>query len=359
MNALPKISAPAAVESLFTPFQLGPSMRLKNRIILAPCTRNRSELDFTPTRSAIRHYASRAAAGLLITEGVVVAQEARGGPALPGIYTQAHVDRWSEVTAAVHAKGGLIFSQLWHLGRMAHSFYSGTRALAPSAVLDDAPRHGERYYDFRHEMPVAMTDGQVRDAIAAFQMAARRAREAGFDGIELHAANGYLFDQFLKQHTNRRTDAWGGTAEKRARFLKEVFDACAAEIGAERIGVRLSPADYMSEMVHTDGDEDALRIALAHIERHKGAYVHTGAEDDVFCSYLGMTPTEFLRRNFAGTVIANGGYTPEAAAQGIEARKADLYSFGRLFLANPDLVEKLFAGEPLRPYARAVYDTMR
>ena len=359
MNALPKVSAPAAVESLFTPFQLGPAMRLKNRIILAPCTRNRSELDFTPTRSAIRHYASRAAAGLLITEGVVVAPEARGGPALPGIYTQAHVDRWSEVTAAVHANGGLIFSQLRHLGRMAHSFYSGTRALAPSAVLDDAPRHGERYYDFRHEMPVAMTDGQVRDAIAAFQMAARRAREAGFDGIELHAANGYLFDQFLKQHTNRRTDAWGGTAEKRARFLKEVFDACAAEIGAERIGVRLSPADYMSEMVHTDGDEDALRIALAHIERHKGAYVHTGAEDDIFCSYLGMTPTEFLRRNFAGTVIANGGYTPEAAAQGIEARKADLYSFGRLFLANPDLVEKLFAGEPLRPYARAVYDTMR
>lgn len=229
----------------------------------------------------------------------MVSREARGGPALPGIYTASHVARWPEVTDAVHARGGLIFAQVWHLGRMAHSFYSGTQALAPSAVLDDAPRHGERYYDFRHELPLEMTEAQIRETISSFVRAAKNAKTAGFDGIELHAANGYLFDQFLKQHTNRRCDAWGGDAEKRARFLIEVFDGCAAVLGADRVGVRLSPADYMSEMVHTEGDEDALKVASAHLDRAGAAYVHTGIEGDSYVPYLRQTATEFLRANFS------------------------------------------------------------
>lgn len=358
MNAYTPIIVPELVEPLFTPVKIG-SLHLKNRIVLAPCTRNRSEPDYAPARTAIKHYASRAAAGLLITEGVVVSPEARGGPALPGIYTNSHVARWAEVTEAVHAKDGRIFAQLWHLGRMAHSFYSGIQPVAPSAILDDAPRHGERYYDFRNELPAAMSEAQIRQTIVSFTAAAKNAKIAGFDGIELHAANGYLFDQFLKQHTNRRCDTWGGNAEKRARFLIEVFDACAAVLGADRVGVRLSPADYMSEMVHTDGDEDALKVALKHLDEAGAAYVHTGIEDDSYIPYLRQTATEFLRANFAGKLIANGGYSPESAAQGIQSQKADLYSFGRLFLANSDFVERVSRGERLVPYSRAVYDTMR
>ncbi|TCP77797.1 2,4-dienoyl-CoA reductase-like NADH-dependent reductase (Old Yellow Enzyme family) [Rhizobium sp. PP-CC-2G-626] len=349
---------PATVASLFSALRLNSTLTLSNRIVLAPCTRNRSELDFAPAPSAIEHYASRAAAGLLITEGTLVAPEARGGAGIPGLYLDSHIRRWAEVTDAVHERGGLIFTQLWHMGRMAHSFYSGAPALAPSAVFDDGRRHGERYYVFNNEPPLEMSDLQAKSAIQAFAQAATNARRAGFDGVELHGANGYLIDQFLKQHTNRRTDRWGGSLENRARFLLDVFDACAEEIGADRIGIRLSPADYMSEMLHIEGDQDTLVFALGELEKRRAAYVHVGIEEDVVYDYLRETATQFLRRHYGGILIGNGSYTPELAANAISRGEAELFSFGRSYLANADIVFKIKQGLPLAQYSRSIYDSM-
>ena len=346
-----------ALAPLFEPLRLNAALTLKNRIVLAPCTRNRATADLSPTEGALAHYASRADAGLLITEATLVCRETQGYRDTPGIYTDAHVRAWARVTDAVHQAGGLIFLQLWHTGRMAHSHYGGVQPVAPSAVFDAAARRQVGTLQLYNEAPRAMNEADIAEALAQYGTATRRAREAGFDGVEIHGANGYLPEQFLRLHTNRRDDAWGGAAKNRARFAVECFEACAREIGAQRTGIRLSPAAYFSEMVWTDGDNEALDIALQTIDAQRPAYIHTGIVEDAPVDYLGGTSSAYLRQRIVSPLIGNGGYEPADAARKIADGAFDLIAFGKLFLANADLVAKLRTGAPLKPYSRAVLDT--
>lgn len=359
MLAVSSLATPSPADVLLEPFKLNDSLSLRNRILMAPCTRNRSEIDLAPSLGAIPHYANRAAAGLIITEGTIISKEAQGGPGTPGIFAPSHVQRWAEVTAAVHAKGGLIFNQLWHQGRMAHSFYSGSLALAPSSVVDITKHRGDRYYDFTHELPRAMSEGDIVRTISDYARGARLARDAGFDGIEIHGANGYLPEQFLRQHTNRRTDKWGGSAANRARFLIDVVDACGAEIGYERVGVRVSPAAHFADMVFTPGDEEALLLVIEAMNAKPVAYMHTGVDEDEVYDYLGGTSNEFMRRHFKGVLVGCGGYAPLSAAQAISSGKFDLIAFGRSFLANEDLIARVRDAVELERYSRDTFENLK
>ena len=348
-----------ALAPLFTPLRLNAALTLRNRIALAPCTRNRATDDMSPTPGAATHYASRADAGLLITEGTIVAKHVQGYIETPGIFLDSHVRAWAKVTDAVHQRGGTIFLQLWHTGRMAHSYWNGgTQPLGASAVLDPGRRRQTRGLQLHHEMPRAMTGAVVLEAIGHYRAAAARAKDAGFDGIEIHGANGYLPEQFLRLHTNKRTDEWGGSAANRARLGIAVVDACAEGIGAERVGLRLSPAAYFSEMRYTPGDNDALLELLSALRSRPIAYIHTGIVDDQPYDYLDGTSTEYLRRHWQGTLIGNGAYTPEQAASEIAKGGFDLIAWGRIFLANPDLLTRLRNGAPLAEYSRALLEDL-
>jgi 2,4-dienoyl-CoA reductase-like NADH-dependent reductase (Old Yellow Enzyme family) len=347
---------PALLAPLFQPFTLAPGLELPNRIVLAPCTRNRASADMGPSAGAAAHYASRAGAGLLVTEAVLISAGIQGYLDTPGIYTDAHEAGWAGVARAVHAAGGRIFLQLWHPGRMAHSHFAGRAPLAPSAVLDPALRRQVGKATLYHEEPEAMTEAQIEGALADYEAAARRALRAGFDGVEIHGANGYLPEQFWRGHTNRRTDLWGGTVERRARFAVEVCRRLAALEGGHRVALRLSPAAYFSEMRHAPGDNAALALILAQIAPLGLAYVHTGVVSDDPVDYLGDTSTGWLRAHWPGVLVGNGGYTPAHAAGLVAAGGCELAAFGKLFLANPDLPDRLRAGVPLRPYGRWVLD---
>lgn len=341
---------------LFRPCQLTPRLRLPNRIVLAPCTRNRATPDLSPTDGAVAHYADRAAAGLLITEAVLIAPGIQGYIDTPAIFTDAHQTAWGRVAAGVHDRGGRIFLQLWHPGRMAHSHFSGAPPRSASDVLDPALRRQVGGLELYNERPVPLGGDEVRAVIAAYAAAAGRAVAAGFDGVEIHGANGYLPEQFWRAHTNRRTDEWGGSTEARARFPLEVVAACADAVGADRVGLRLSPAAYFSEMRYTEGDNATLIHILSTLAQTGLAYVHCGVVTDDPVDYLGATSSQFLRRHWPGKLIGNGGYSPEFAADGIAESNFDLAAFGKLFLANPDLVDRLANDEPLLPYSRAVLD---
>jgi 2,4-dienoyl-CoA reductase-like NADH-dependent reductase (Old Yellow Enzyme family) len=344
---------------LFKPFELSAGVTLANRIVLAPCTRNRMDAEKGPSAGAAAHYASRADAGLLITEAVLIAPGIQGYIDTPGCYTDAHERGWARVTRAVHDAGGRIFLQLWHPGRMAHSHFAGQPPKAPSAVFDPNKRRQVGNLQLHHEPPEAMTKAEIEAALNAYADATSRAMAAGFDGVEIHGANGYLPEQFWRQHTNRRDDAWGGDAERRARFAIDVTRRVAAVAGPERTGLRVSPAAYFSEMRHTEDDEHALEIILREIATMGLAYVHTGIVDDIDYDYLGGTSGAWLRARWQGTLIGNGGYSPDEAAHLIHSGAADLVAFGRLFLANPDLVARLRDGAPLKEYSRAVLDDFK
>ncbi len=349
------MTPPDDVAALFQPFDLTPSLRLPNRIVLAPCTRNRALEDLSPTLGAADHYASRAAAGLLITEAVLISHGVQGYVDTPGIYTDAHQDAWSRVAKAVHERGGRIFMQLWHTGRMAHSHFHGVAPRAPSVVFDPGPRRQTRV-TLEHEPPIALREAEILGIMDDYEQAALRAVGAGFDGVEIHGANGYLPEQFWRMHTNRRSDGWGGTPERRARFSIEVCTRLAAAVGADRIGLRLSPMAYFSEMKYTFGDNLALDVILARLAGLGLAYVHTGIVDDKPEPVLGGTSNEYLRTRWPGALVANGALTPETGAAMVASGRAELVSFGKLFLANPDLPERLAQGMPLASYSRAMLD---
>ena len=345
-----------ALAPLFRPCVLSADLTLPNRIVLAPCTRNRMDADKGPSAGAAAHYASRADAGLLITEAVLISPGIQGYIDTPGCYLDAHVRAWSGVTRAVHDAGGRIFLQLWHPGRMAHSHFAGQAPKAPSAVFDPSKRRQVGNLELYNEPPEQMTGAEIGAALDAYADAASRAMDAGFDGVEIHGANGYLPEQFWRQHTNRRDDAWGGAAQRRARITTEAAQRVAAAAGPHRVGLRLSPAAYFSEMRHTEGDEAALEIILRDVAELGICYVHTGIVEDVVYDYLGGTSGTWLRNRWPGTLVGNGGYSPDEAARAVAEQRADLIAFGRLFLANPDLVTRLRDGLPLREYSRAVLD---
>jgi len=333
-------------KTLFEPYTLG-SLTLANRIVLAPLTRNRAGAGFVPSEFAATYYSQRASAGLLIAEATQVSQQGQGYQDTPGIYSQAQIDGWREVTAAVHAKGGRIFLQLWHVGRVSHVDLqeNGAAPVAPSAIRAETKTFvNNGFVDVSEPRALALEElpGIVND----FRQAAANAIAAGFDGVEIHGANGYLLDQFAKDGSNVRTDAYGGSIENRARLMLEVTAAVVDEIGAERTGIRISPvsptngvssSDPQAQFDYIVDQLDALGIVYLHVV--EGA---TGGPRDV-------APFDFdsLRRRFKNTYIANNGYDLDLASTRLAEGKADLFAFGRPFIANPDLVERLKTGASL------------
>jgi len=333
---------------LFAPTHLGP-LPLKNHIVMAPMTRSRAVEANTPNALMAEFYAQRASAGLIITEGTSPSPNGTGYPRIPGLWSAGQVAGWRGVTDAVHARGGRIFVQLMHTGRVGHplNLPAGAELLAPSAVA--AP--GEMFTDAKgmqpHPVPRAMTDAEVRNAMQEHVTAARNAIAAGFDGVELHGANGYLLEQFLSPATNRRNDAWGGSVEKRTAFVLEVVRQVAAAIGGERVGIRLSPYGVNAGMASYPEIDETYRKLVAALATTGLQYVHL-----VDHSAMGAPPVPAelklaLRRAWPRTFILAGGFDRAGAEAALREGRADLVAFGRPFLSNPDLVSRLERGIPL------------
>jgi len=332
---------------LFTPATLG-KLQLKNRIVMAPMTRCRA-IGNVPNELMEKYYRLRASAGLIITEGTSPSPNGLGYARIPGMYSDAQVQGWKQVTDAVHQAGGKMFVQLMHCGRVCHpaNMSAGSKVLAPSALA--AP--GEMWTDNSgmqaNAMPTAMTEGDIRHAIAEYATACKRAMEAGFDGVELHGANGYLIDQFLNTASNQRTDQWGGSIENRIRFAVEVAKATAAVIGAERIGMRISPYGAFNGMT-PDAEMDALYERLiAELNSVGLAYIHIVDHSAMGAPEVSPTLKAKLRATFKGKYIMSGGYDLARANVDLDLQRGDLVAFGRPFISNPDLVLKLQNGTAL------------
>jgi N-ethylmaleimide reductase len=341
------ISEVPVSDLLFSPYKLGP-IELSNRVVMAPMTRSRS-IGNIPGEIVATYYAQRAEAGLIVTEGTSPAPEGLGYARIPGLFTAEQVAGWKRVTGAVHKAGSHIVVQLMHTGRVSHpaNLPPGARVLAPSAVA--AP--GEMFTDAQgpqpFPVPTAMTEADIEAAVASYELSAGLAIEAGFDGVELHGANGYLIDQFLNTASNQRTDDWGGSVAARARFALTVAERAAKTIGADRLGIRLSPYGVFNGMT-PDGEHDALYEHLADKLSALGLlYVHV-----VDHSSMGAPPVKdslkrAIRERFKGTYILSGGYDRARAEHDLAEKRGDLVAFGRPFLANPRLVSKLRSGAAL------------
>ncbi|MEM8933479.1 MAG: alkene reductase [Acidobacteriota bacterium] len=351
--------------TLLRPIRLNAALDLKNRLIMAPMTRSMASDDLVITEASARYYARRAAAGLLITEATIVRADGQGYPNTPGIWSEAQVEGWRRVTDAVHAEGGKIFVQLWHVGRVSHPFYlDGGQPIGPSAVPLDG--RVPRTDDLQYGTPRALDAEELPGIVEAFARGAANAIRAGFDGVEIHGANGYLLDQFLHHHTNRRTDDYGGSAANMARFPLEVIDAvieaigdATGEPGARRVGLRLSPGAYFN-MTGDPRDVEVFEHVLSEVEWRRLAYLHVGVFDDgmTFDELGGSTAGAFLRRRYRGTLIGNGSYSAQVGAEAIEAGQFDLLAIGRPFIANPDLVGQLERGESLVDYDAEMLETL-
>lgn len=336
---------------LFSPIKLG-KLALSNRITMAPMTRNRAP-EGIPTPLMVEYYSQRATAGLIITEGAQISEQGVGYPATPGIYSDAQVDGWQKVTEAVHAKGGHIFVQLWHCGRISHpDFHDGNLPVAPSAIRAEGQAFTyEGLKDF--VTPRALDIEEIPAIVEQYRHAAACARKAGFDGVEIHAANGYLLDQFLRDGSNTRSDAYGGSIENRARLLLEVTEAVCNEIGSDRVGIRISPVNAFNDM--HDSDPQALfnHVAGA-LSGLKPVYLHlvevsmTGAVDHA-------VNMQQIRERFDGLYIANGGYDKARGNDVIATGAADLVAYGIPFLANPDLPARLRLNATLNEADQATF----
>lgn len=330
---------------LFTPVTIG-NIGLRNRIVMAPLTRNRAAPGNVPHELNAEYYAQRASAGLIITEATPVSEMGHGYPATPGIHNKEQVEGWKKVTSAVHAKGGKIFCQLWHVGRISHPSLLPNNALpvAPSAIKPAGQAftyQGLQDFVTPRELAVDELPGIVADYV----LAARYALEADFDGVEIHAANGYLLDQFLRNSTNRRLDNYGGSIANRMRLLREVLEGVIGVIDSERVGVRISPVNPFNDISDTDP-----QLLFDHVARELSqfglAYLHVveggmGGVESV--------PFDFaeLRRNFTGLYMANQGYDKARGNAALAEGRADLIAYGALYIANPDLVERFAKGAPL------------
>ncbi len=340
-------SAPNDIEPLFAPLRLG-ALSLPNRVLMAPLTRNRAHSDGTPKDLAVDYYRQRASAGVIFTEATQISAMGKGYIDTPGIHEDAHVAGWKAITDAVHGAGGRMILQLWHVGRISHvsMLPEGAQPLAPSAIRAAAQTFGpEGFVDCSE--PRALATEDIPAVIEEYRAATRRAIEAGFDGVEVHSANGYLLDQFIHAHSNARGDAYGGSHANRARLTLEVTEAVAGVIGADRVGVRLSPIGTFNDMRSDDAEAafgavidglDRLGLAFLHVvEKFPGIEV-SAAEADVL---------ERLRARWHGTYVANGDFDAARAADWIRRGRADAVTFGRPFIANPDLPERYRRGAPL------------
>ncbi len=340
---------------LLEPIQVG-ALSLPNRVVMAPLTRNRARGTVPGPMNAL-YYAQRASAGLIISEATQVAPVGQGYPDTPGIHSEAQVEGWRLVTDAVHAAGGRIVLQLWHVGRISHSSVHGQTPVAPSAVRpagEIVTREGPRPF----ETPRALATEEIPEIVEQYRRGAENALRAGFDGIEVHGANGYLLDQFLESGTNVRTDRYGGSVENRARLLLEVTEAVARLWGEDRVGVRLSPGGTFNDVSDANVEETFTYAARA-LDRLGLAYLHViepqSGDGLAWRDGPPIGAAELLRPLFRGKLITAGGYSRECAEAVLKAGIADLVAFGRLFIANPDLVQRFATGAPLNQPDEATF----
>lgn len=334
--------------TLFDPLQAG-AFSLRNRVVMAPLTRCRSAAGRVPTPLMAEYYRQRASAGLILSEATAVDSMGVGYPDTPGIWSKEQVAGWKQVTRAVHDEGGTILLQLWHVGRISHPVYlNGAAPVAPSAIA--APGHVSLLRPHQpYPTPRALERSEIPGVIDAYRRGAQLAQEAGFDGVEIHGANGYLLDQFLQSSTNLRTDDYGGTVENRARLMLEVTDAAIGVWGADRVGMHIAPRGDS----HGMGDADPA-ATFGHLARELGKrrIAFLFAREGLAEPRIGPD----LKKAFGGVFIANQGFTAESAAQELASGRADAISWGRLFIANPDLPARLRAGAPLNePVAATFY----
>jgi N-ethylmaleimide reductase len=337
---------------IFSPFTIG-SLSLKNRLVMAPMTRNRAGEGNVPQDLNATYYAQRAGAGLLITEASQISPQGVGYPATPGIHSREQIEGWKKVTHAVHAKGGLIFIQLWHVGRISHPNLQpdGAKPVAPSAIKP-AGKAFTLQGLVPFETPRALETEEIPEITAQYSRSAKLAMDAGFDGVEIHAANGYLLDQFIRDGSNQRKDTYGGSLENRLRFLQEVTEAVTAAIGAARVGVRISPENTFNDM--KDSNPQATFNAAARMLGANGlAFLHVVEGD--FVTGKSLLNYRELKNIFNGPYMANGGYDLDRARKSLKNRDADLISIGKMFLANPDLVERFKKGAPLNTPDQATF----
>ena len=349
----------AEATALFSPFSLGP-LQLPNRIVMAPLTRARADQCGIPSPHAAEYYTQRAGAGLIITEATAVSRQGTGYDNWPGLYTPAQEAGWRKITESVHAAGGRIFIQLFHAGRMSHPvFHRGALPVGPSPV---AAGPSAELYDGVHPFtcPRALRLPGLAGIAGQFRAAAKRARAAGFDGVEVHAANGYLLDQFLRDSANQRNDAYGGTARNRARLLREATAAVISVWGQDRVGVRISPLSPTNGMADSDPvttftqaarDLHALGIAYLHV-------IEPGVNGTLSAAAQAQSPplaSGFFRPIFPGAIIAAGGHTAATGDARVQHNEADLIAYGQLFIANPDLPARFRHHAPLAQPQRATF----
>ena len=345
----------SAPTKLFEPYKLGP-ITLPNRFVMAPLTRNRAvPPGMVPSPLAVEYYGQRASAGLLVTEATQISQQGQGYQDTPGIYSKEQVEGWRKVTDRVHERGGRIFVQLWHVGRVSHVSLqpNGGKPVAPSAIRAKGKTFVNNQFTEISE-PRELELSEIPGIVDGFKRGAANAIAAGFDGVEIHGANGYLLDQFAKDGTNKRTDAYGGSIENRARLMLEVSKAVAAEAGAERTGIRISPVTPAND-VSDSNPQPLFDYIVDGLEALKLVYIHviegaTGGPRDIASFDYAS-----LRKRFTRAYIANNGYDFELANKQLAANAADLIAFGKPFISNPDLVERLKNGAPLNEWDKATF----
>ena len=343
-------------DPLFEPYALNDELTLQNRIIMAPLTRCFAAPGLVPTAQMAAYYARRASVGLIISEATIIRPDGQGYPNTPGIYSAEQIAGWRLVTDAVHQAGGKIFAQIWHVGRVSHSVFHGVQPVAPSAIgLEGTlPRMRELSYP----QPRALSTDEVAQLVSEYAQAADNAIAAGFDGVEIHGANGYLIDQFLHPASNQRQDQYGGSVENYCRFALEVVDAVTARIGGKRTALRLSPGAY----VHMDAsalDRAIFDHLLSALNQRELAFIHLGIFDDnLTFDYLDGRASDYLRRQYKGNLVTVGGYTPELAREALSHQRADLVAIGRPLIANPDYVQRVQEGAELRAYSDELLTTL-
>ncbi len=342
------INVQPTTRQLLQPFEMH-ELTLANRVVMAPLTRSRSGENRIPNALMAKYYSQRATAGLIVSEATTISSQANGWNHSPGIYTDKMVDGWRIVTDAVHAEGGRIFLQLWHMGRASHSdFHNGELPVAPSAIpINGDGIHTPDGQKKRYETPRALETSEIPKIVEDYRLAANRANAAGFDGVEVHSANGYLLDQFLQSKTNHRTDGYGGSIKNRYRFLGEVVNSVISVFPANRVAVRIAPNGSFNDMGSPDYREQFTYVARQ-LDNFGLAYLHVMDGTGFGFHELGepMTLRDF-RNLFHGPLMGNVGYTQESAEAAITSGIADLIAFGRPFISNPDLVERYKNDWPL------------
>jgi len=338
--------------SLLSSFNLH-GLELKNRVVMAPLTRGRAGAERIPNKLMAEYYTQRASAGLIISEATVISEQANGWLNTPGVYTDEMVEGWKIVTDAVHKIGTPMFLQLWHCGRASHSSFhkNGSLPVAASPIAITSEQIHTPAGKLDHEVPRALEADEIPGIVDDYVRAAERAREAGFDGVEIHSANGYLLDNFLQSKTNQRTDIYGGSVENRYRFLKEVVEGVTAVWPANRVGVRLSPNGIYNDMGSPEFHEQFLYVG-EQLNRYGLAYLHV--LDGLAFGFHNLGPALTLadfRKVFSNPLIGNCGYDARTADAAIENGNADLVAFGRPIISNPDLVERFVNGWPLNEAA--------